>query len=120
MTPIALSIAGSDPSAGAGIQTDLKTFSALGVYGATVITALTAQNTREVSVIEPVGAALVSAQIDAVFADLRVDAVKIGMLGQATTIEAVAAALERHRDCGARSGVGGVRVRNGAVGAGRH
>jgi hydroxymethylpyrimidine/phosphomethylpyrimidine kinase len=97
MTPIALSIAGSDPSAGAGIQADLKTFSALGVYGATVITALTAQNTRGVSVIEPVRAALISAQIDSVFADLRVDAVKIGMLGQATTIEAVAAALERHR-----------------------
>ena len=97
MTPIALSIAGSDPSAGAGIQADLKTFSALGVYGATVITAITAQNTRGVSVIEPVRAALVSAQIDAVLADLKVDAVKIGMLGRATTIEAVAAALERHR-----------------------
>jgi hydroxymethylpyrimidine/phosphomethylpyrimidine kinase len=97
MTPIALSIAGSDPSAGAGIQADLKTFSALGVYGATVITALTAQNTRGVSAIEPVRAAMVSAQIDAVFADLKVDAVKIGMLGQATIIEAVAAGLERHR-----------------------
>ena len=97
MTPIALSIAGSDPSAGAGIQADLKTFSALGVYGVTVMTALTAQNTRGVSVIEPVRAALVSAQIDAIFADLKVDAVKIGMLGQATTIEAVAAALDRHQ-----------------------
>lgn len=97
MTAIALSIAGSDPSAGAGIQADLKTFSALGVYGVTVVTALTAQNTRGVSVIEPVRAALVSAQIDAVFADLKVDAVKIGMLGQATTIEAVAAALDRHQ-----------------------
>jgi hydroxymethylpyrimidine/phosphomethylpyrimidine kinase len=97
MTPIALSIAGSDPSAGAGIQADLKTFSALGVYGATVITALTAQNTRGVSAIEPVRAAMVSAQIDAVFADLKVDAVKIGMLGQATIIEAVAAGLDRHR-----------------------
>jgi hydroxymethylpyrimidine/phosphomethylpyrimidine kinase len=65
------------------------------VYGATVITALTAQNTREVTVIEPVRAA--PAQIDAVFADLQVDAVKIGMLGQATIIEAVAAGLDRHR-----------------------
>jgi hydroxymethylpyrimidine/phosphomethylpyrimidine kinase len=97
MTPIALSIAGSDPSAGAGIQADLKTFAALGVYGATVITALTAQNTREVTVIEPVRAALVSAQIDAVFADLKIDAVKIGMLGQATIIEAVAAGLDRYQ-----------------------
>lgn len=95
--PIALSIAGSDPSGGAGIQADLKTFSALGVYGATVITALTAQNTREVTGIEPVPAAFVAAQIDAVFADLKVDAVKIGMLGQASIIEAVAAGLDRHR-----------------------
>lgn len=97
MTPIAVSIAGSDPSAGAGIQADLKTFSALGVYGATIITALTAQNTREVSAVEPVRAAFVSAQIDAVFTDLKVDAVKIGMLGQSAIIDAVAAGLERHR-----------------------
>jgi len=97
MTPIALSIAGSDPSAGAGMQADLKTFAALGVYGATVVTVLTAQNTREVTVIEPVRAALVSAQIDAVFADLKVDAVKIGMLGHATSIEAVAAGLDRYQ-----------------------
>jgi hydroxymethylpyrimidine/phosphomethylpyrimidine kinase len=78
MTPIA----SSDRSPGAGIQVDLKTFSAFGVYGATVITALTAQNAREVRLIEPVRAAFVSAQVDAVSADLWVDAVKIGMLGK--------------------------------------
>lgn len=95
--PIAVSIAGSDPSGGAGIQADLKTFSALGVYGATVVTALTAQNTLGVTAIESVRPAFVSAQIDAVFDDLKVDAVKIGMLGEASIIAVVAAGLERHR-----------------------
>ena len=93
--PIALTIAGSDSSGGAGIQADLKTFAALGVYGASVITALTAQNTRSVSGIHPVPAAFVTAQIDAVFGDLDVKAVKIGMVAQLATIEAIAAALER-------------------------
>ena len=95
MTPIALTIAGSDSSGGAGIEADLKTFSALGVYGATVITALTAQNTKEVRAIHAVPAEFVAAQIDAVFSDLRVNAVKIGMLWQAEVIETVAAALGR-------------------------
>ena len=95
MTPIALTIAGSDSSGGAGIEADLKTFSALGVYGATVITALTAQNTKEVRAIHSVPAGFVAAQIDAVFSDLRVNAVKIGMLWQAEVIETVAAALGR-------------------------
>jgi hydroxymethylpyrimidine/phosphomethylpyrimidine kinase len=97
MTPIAVTIAGSDSSGGAGIQADLKTFSALGVYGASVIAALTAQNTRGVSGIHDVPAAFVAAQIDAVFSDLRVGAVKIGMLSNAAIIEAVAAGLDRHR-----------------------
>ena len=95
MTPIALTIAGSDSSGGAGIEADLKTFSALGVYGATVITALTAQNTKEVRAIHAVPAEFVAAQIDAVFSDLRVNAVKIGMLWQAEVIGTVAAALGR-------------------------
>jgi hydroxymethylpyrimidine/phosphomethylpyrimidine kinase len=95
MTPIALTIAGSDSSGGAGIEADLKTFSALGVYGATVITALTAQNTKEVRAIHAVPAEFVAAQIDAVFSDLRVNAVKIGMLWQAEVIKTVAAALGR-------------------------
>ena len=95
MTPIAVTIAGSDSGAGAGIQADLKTFAALGVYGATVITALTAQNTRGVAAIHAVPAAFVAAQIDAVFSDLAVGAVKIGMLGHAAVIEAVAAGLDR-------------------------
>jgi hydroxymethylpyrimidine/phosphomethylpyrimidine kinase len=95
MTPIALTIAGSDSSAGAGIQADLKTFAALGVYGASVITALTAQNTQRVSAIHDVPAEFVAAQIDAVFSDLAVGAVKIGMLARADIIEVVAAGLDR-------------------------
>jgi hydroxymethylpyrimidine/phosphomethylpyrimidine kinase len=93
--PVALTIAGSDSSGGAGIQADLKTFAALGVYGASVITALTAQNTKGVAGIHPVPADFVTAQIDAVFGDLDVKAVKIGMVAQLPTIEAIAAALER-------------------------
>ena len=93
--PIALTIAGSDSSGGAGIQADLKTFAALGVYGASVITALTAQNTRGVSGIHAVPAGFVTAQIDAVFSDLDVKAVKIGMVAQLATIDAIAAGLMR-------------------------
>jgi hydroxymethylpyrimidine/phosphomethylpyrimidine kinase len=96
MTAIALTIAGSDSSAGAGIQADLKTFAALGVYGACAITALTAQNTRGVSGIHDVPADFITAQIDAVFADLDVGAVKIGMLSRAETIHAVANRLRRY------------------------
>ncbi len=96
MTAIALTIAGSDSSGGAGIQADLKTFAALGVYGASAITALTAQNTQGVRAIHDVPPDFVAAQIDAVFADLDVGAVKIGMLSQAATIETVAQALDRH------------------------
>jgi hydroxymethylpyrimidine/phosphomethylpyrimidine kinase len=97
MTPIAVTIAGSDSSGGAGIQADLKTFAALGVYGASVITALTAQNTKGVSGILDVPAEFITTQIDAVFSDLKIGAVKIGMLSNAPAIEAVAAGLERHR-----------------------
>jgi hydroxymethylpyrimidine/phosphomethylpyrimidine kinase len=93
--PIALTIAGSDSSGGAGIQADLKTFAALGVYGASVVTALTAQNTRGVAAIHPVPAEFVTAQIDAVFGDLDVKAVKIGMVAQPATIDAIATALAR-------------------------
>src|SRR3974390_132183 len=95
--PVVLTIAGSDSSGGAGIQADLKTFAAFGVYGASVITALTAQNTKRVSAIHPVPAAFVAAQLDAVFDDLDVKAVKIGMLAQQATIEAIAKALSRVR-----------------------
>src|ERR1700755_2913248 len=93
--PVGLTIAGSDSSGGAGIQADLKTFAALGVYGASVITALTAQNTRGVSGIHPVPADFVTAQIDAVFGDLDIKAVKIGMVAQRAVIEAIAAGLQR-------------------------
>ena len=96
MTAIAVTIAGSDSSGGAGIQADLKTFSALGVYGASVIAALTAQNTRGVSAIHDVPPDFITAQIDAVFSDLAVDAVKVGMLSTPAAIEAVAEGLDRH------------------------
>ncbi len=94
-TPIALTIAGSDCSGGAGIQADLKTFAALGVYGASVITALTAQNTSGVIAIHQVPSDFVTAQMDAVFGDLDVKAVKIGMVAQLATIDAIAAGLAR-------------------------
>jgi hydroxymethylpyrimidine/phosphomethylpyrimidine kinase len=93
--PVALTIAGSDSSGGAGVQADLKTFAALGVYGASVITALTAQNTTGVCGIHVVPADFVAAQIDAVFSDLDVNAVKIGMVAQSATIEAIVEGLSR-------------------------
>jgi len=91
----ALTIAGSDSGGGAGIQADLKTFSALGVYGASAITAITAQNTRTVAAVSAVSPDMIAAQIDAVLSDLDIRAIKIGMLGDAPTIDAVAGAL-RH------------------------
>jgi hydroxymethylpyrimidine/phosphomethylpyrimidine kinase len=93
--PIALTLAGSDSGGGAGIQADLKTFAARGVYGASVITALTAQNTRGVRAIHDVPADFITAQIDAVFDDLDIRAVKIGMVAQHAAIEAIAAGLDR-------------------------
>jgi hydroxymethylpyrimidine/phosphomethylpyrimidine kinase len=95
MTAIAVTIAGSDSGGGAGIQADLKTFSALGVYGASVIAALTAQNTKGVTGIHDVPPSFVTAQIDAVFSDLAVNAVKIGMLSHPDVISAVAEGLTR-------------------------
>jgi hydroxymethylpyrimidine/phosphomethylpyrimidine kinase len=95
--PNVLTIAGSDPSGGAGIQADLKTFSALGGYGMSVITGLTAQNTLGVRGVSAVPAGFVTDQLDAVFDDVRVDAVKIGMLATADVIEAVAAVLRVRR-----------------------
>lgn len=88
--PTALSIAGSDSSGGAGIQADLKTFSALGVYGASVITAITAQNTQGVRGIQAVSPKIVEEQLCAVWEDLTIDAVKIGMLHNQTTVRLVA------------------------------
>src|SRR5450755_3085058 len=97
MTAIAVTIAGSDSSGGAGIQADLKTFAAFGVYGASVIAALTAQNTKGVTAIHDVPAEFIAAQFDAVFSDLDVGASKTGMLSQAAAIEAVAKGLSRHK-----------------------
>ncbi len=93
----ALTIAGSDSGGGAGIQADLKTFAALGCYGMSVITALTAQNTVAVTDIFPVPPAFITRQIAAVMEDIGTDAVKIGMLHDAPVIEAVAESLARYR-----------------------
>ncbi|MBW7983719.1 bifunctional hydroxymethylpyrimidine kinase/phosphomethylpyrimidine kinase [Enterobacillus tribolii] len=93
----ALTIAGTDPSGGAGIQADLKAFSALGAYGTSVITALVAQNTCGVQSVYNVDAAFVGAQLDSVLSDVRIDTAKIGMLANAAVVEQVAAALDRYR-----------------------
>ncbi len=93
-TSIALTIAGSDSCGGAGIQADLKAISALGVYGASVITALTAQNTCEIRAIHDVPAEFIACQIDTILDDLKVDAIKIGMLNQIDIIETVADRLQ--------------------------
>jgi hydroxymethylpyrimidine/phosphomethylpyrimidine kinase len=95
--PVALTIAGSDPSGGAGIQADLKTFSAFGVWGASVLTALTAQNTREVQAVAEVEPGFVARQLDAVLADLDVRAAKTGMLHRAAVVVAVADVLDARR-----------------------
>ncbi|PRX95442.1 bifunctional hydroxymethylpyrimidine kinase/phosphomethylpyrimidine kinase [Allonocardiopsis opalescens] len=95
--PNVLTIAGTDPSGGAGIQADLKTFSALGGYGMSVVTALVAQTTTGVSAVRVVEPDFVTAQLDTLFGDVRVDAVKIGMVANAGIVHAVAKALDRHR-----------------------
>ena len=92
--PVALSIAGSDSGGGAGIQADLKAFARAGVHGTTAITAITVQNTMAVSAVAPTEPAIITGQIRAIAEDLGVDAVKIGMLGDVTTIETVARALD--------------------------
>lgn len=84
--PAVVSIAGSDPSGGAGIQADLKTFGALGAYGMSVLTALTAQNTIGVQKVLPIDSEFVAAQLDSVTSDVRVDGVKIGVLGSAGSL----------------------------------
>lgn len=92
-----LSIAGSDPSSGAGMQADLKTFHALGVYGMAVPAALTAQNSRGVSAVEPVSGRFLSRQLDALLSDIRPDAVKIGMLLSQENVDAVARAMRKFK-----------------------
>ncbi|QJQ97322.1 bifunctional hydroxymethylpyrimidine kinase/phosphomethylpyrimidine kinase [Halomonas sp. PGE1] len=95
--PNVLTIAGSDPSGGAGIQADLKTFSALGAYGTSVITALTAQNTRGVTGVHPVPAEFIAAQLETLLDDVRIDAVKIGMVASREVAEVIREALTRRR-----------------------
>jgi hydroxymethylpyrimidine/phosphomethylpyrimidine kinase len=93
--PVVLTIAGSDSGGGAGIQADLKTFAALGAYGTSVITAITAQNTRGVTAIHPVPAEMVAAQLDAVLDDFAVAAVKVGMIGDRAVAEVIASRIGR-------------------------
>ena len=102
-TPIALTIAGSDSSGGAGIQADLKTFAALGVYGASAITALTAQNTRGVQGVEAIKPEFVVAQLDSVLSDLDVAAIKTGMLANKAIVSAVAGRLRAAANAGLRA-----------------
>lgn len=90
-----LIIAGSDPSGGAGLQADIKTADRFGVYAVTAVTAITVQNTRSVSAVQPVPAALVAAQIEACLSDIGADAIKIGMLGTAAVVKAVASAIAK-------------------------
>ena len=94
--PNVLAVAGSDSGGGAGIQADLKTFAALGVYGCTAVTAVTAQNTASVRRAVAVSAAMVEAQMEAVFSDIRISAVKVGLLPNASVVRAVARVLARH------------------------
>lgn len=94
--PVALTVAGSDPGGGAGIQADLKTFFAHGVYGLSVLTAVTAQDTLRVHRSDPVAPSLVTAQLDAVLADIGADAMKTGMLANADIVSAVIEAVERY------------------------
>jgi hydroxymethylpyrimidine/phosphomethylpyrimidine kinase len=121
--PVAVTIAGSDSGGGAGIQADLKTFSALGVYGTSVITALTAQNTNGVFAIHEVPAEFIAAQMDAIFSDFEIAAVKIGMLGNAAAIGIVAGELRRRRarnvvlDTVTASSSGEALLRSDAIGA---
>jgi hydroxymethylpyrimidine/phosphomethylpyrimidine kinase len=96
MIPVTLTIAGSDSGGGAGIQADLKTFAALGTYGTSAITAVTAQNTLAVTAIHPVPPEIIIAQLDAIFADFAPAAIKIGMLGGSAAVAAVSAFFDRH------------------------
>src|SRR5579863_7732354 len=92
--PTVLTIAGSDPSGGAGLQGDLKTFAACGVYGLAVVTAITVQNTHGVTRVEPLAAELVAAQLSTLLSDIEPDAIKIGMLGTGLIARAVVETLE--------------------------
>ena len=97
MVPHVLTVAGSDPSGGAGIQADLKTFAALGCYGLSVVTALTAQNTRGVAGVQETSPEFVRAQLEAVFEDIRVDAMKIGMIGLPEIVPVVVEAIQQYK-----------------------
>ena len=94
--PVAMTIAGSDSGGGAGVQADLKTFSALGVYGASTLTAITAQNTVAVTAVHEIPIEIIAAQIEAVVTDIGVDAVKTGMLSSPAIVQVVAREVQRH------------------------
>ena len=92
-----LSIGGSDPSSGAGIQSDIKTFENHGVYGLTVITAITSQNTKKISKILPISSNIIKSQLESVLNDFKIDAIKIGMLYDASIIKAVHSMIEKQK-----------------------
>jgi hydroxymethylpyrimidine/phosphomethylpyrimidine kinase len=121
--PNVLTIAGSDPSGGAGIQADLRTFAALGVYGCAAVTLLTAQNTVEVTALLPTPADFLTLQLETLFADVTIDAVKIGALGNASVVSAVAGALRTQGSANivldpiVRSGSGAPLLDDGGVAA---
>ena len=113
--PNVLVLSGHDPSGGAGIQADLKTFSALGAYGCSVITALVAQNTRGVQSVYRIEPDFVAAQLDSVFSDVRIDTTKIGMLAETDIVEAVAERLARYPEHGGAASFTPRRQRFAAV-----
>ena len=92
-----LSIGGSDPSSGAGIQSDIKTFENHGVYGLTVITAITSQNTKKISKILPISSDIIKSQLESVLNDFKIDAIKIGMLYDASIIKAVHSMIKKQK-----------------------
>ena len=106
-----LTIAGSDPSAGAGIQQDLKTITSLGCYGTTVITALTVQTTKGVQAVMPVPGAIVRQQLDAIFSDIRIDAIKIGQIPDRNVAQAIVEALKTYATHPAHVAVADTKVR---------
>jgi len=115
-----LSIAGSDPSSGAGIQSDIKTFSALNAYGFTVITSITSQNSRKLSKIEPISPTMIKSQIESIFSDFSVDAIKIGMVYNSAAIKAIYSKLKGFKipiilDPVLKSTTGGVLIKKNAL-----
>ena len=115
-----LSIGGSDPSSGAGVQSDVKTFEILGKYGFSIITSITSQNSSKFSKVEPVSSTMIKSQIDSIFSDFRVDAIKIGMVYDSSSIRAIHSKLKKTRipiilDPVIKSTTGGALIKKNAL-----